>query len=176
MSTPVPSSQISSVGELLAHAYQMELEAQERYSYLAEQMDVHNNTGLAGLFRKLSEIEGIHARDILQQMQEMSVSQLASADDKWAGDEAPETVDMGDVSYMMTPRQALQLALEAERRAQKFFDQLRVATRDKEVERFAAEFAEEEREHVDLVLAELAKYPASDEDTRDDMDPPVAQG
>ncbi|MGI9422718.1 MAG: ferritin-like domain-containing protein, partial [Hyphomicrobiaceae bacterium] len=87
-----------------------------------------------------------------------------------------ESIDLGAVSYIMTPREALQLALDAERRAYDFFDQLRVATRDKDIEQLATEFAEEEREHVDLVLAELAKVPASDDIPRDDMDPPVAQG
>ena len=84
MSNTAPGSQISSVAELLAHAYHMELEAQERYRYLAEQMEVHNNSELASLFRKLSEVEGIHAKDILQQMQSMNVSQPAAA----AGDRA----------------------------------------------------------------------------------------
>ena len=176
MNNTTPGPQISSVAELLAHAYHMELEAEERYRYLAEQMEVHNNTDLANLFRKLSEVECIHAKDILQQMQSMNVSQLASSGDTWAGNEPPESIDMGDVFYVMTPREALQLALDAERRAHEFFDQLRATTRDTVVERFAAEFAEEEREHVDLVLAELAKYPASEEIPRDDMDPPVAQG
>ena len=176
MSSTMPGSQISCVAELLARAYQMELEAQERYSYLAKQMDVHNNAGLAGLFRKLAEVEGIHAQDILQQMQNRDVPLPSSVDYCWQDDEPPESIDLGDVSYIMTPRQALRLALDAERRAQKFFDQLRAATRDKEVERFAAEFAEEEREHVDLVLAELAKFTGSEDGPRDDMDPPVAQG
>ena len=171
-----PGSQITSVADLLAHAYQMELEAEERYKNLAEQMEVHNNAELAMLFRKLAEVEGIHACDIRRQMLDMKLSESALAADRWAGDEPPESIDMGDVSYLTTPRQALQLALEAECRAQQFFDRLRATTQDNGVARLAAEFAEEEREHVDLVLAELEKYPSSEESPRDDMDPPVAQG
>ena len=105
---------------------------------------------------------------------EIAAERLAA--ERWAGDEPPESIDMGNVSYLTTPRQALQLALEAERRAQQFFDHLRATTQDRGVARLAAEFAEEEREHVDLVLAELEKYPASEDAPRDDMDPPVAQG
>ncbi|MGI9426459.1 MAG: ferritin-like domain-containing protein, partial [Hyphomicrobiaceae bacterium] len=130
MNATIPDSHISSVAELLAHAYRMELEASERYSDLAEQMDLHNNTELANLFRKLSEVETIHAKDILQQMQNLGVSLPTPADDKWPDDEPPESIDLGAVSYIMTPREALQLALDAERRAYDFFDQLRVATRD----------------------------------------------
>ena len=110
MNNTIPGPQISSVAELLAHAYHMELEAEERYRYLAEQMEVHNNTDLASLFRKLAEVEGIHAKDILQQMQKMNVSQLASSGDTWAGNEPPESIDMGEAFYLMTPREALQLA------------------------------------------------------------------
>ena len=176
MSGTASKVQISSVVELLAHAYQMELEAQDRYNYLAQQMDAHNNVELVRLFNKLAEVEGIHAQDILKQLRQMNVTQLAPVEERWTGDEPPESISMDEVSYLMTPRQALQLALAAERRAHEFFDQLEATTCDTEVKKFAAEFAEEEREHVELVLAELAKYPESEEAPGDDMDPPVAQG
>ncbi len=176
MNSAPPGPHIGSVAELLAHAYHMEREAQARYTYLAEQMEIHNNTQLADLFRKLADVEAIHAKDILRQMQEMNVPELSPSEAVWSGGEAPESVDMADASYMMTPHQALQMALHAERRAHDFFEQLRTATDDVDVERFAAEFAEEEREHVDLVLAELKKYPVTDGQPRDDMDPPIAQG
>ena len=166
---------IRTVGELLAHAYQMELEAQERYAHLAEQMDVHNNTDLAGLFRELARVEGSHAGDILEQMKGMDIPQINPLDYKWPSNESPEALDMGDMHYMMTPRQALLLALKAEQKAFDLFDHLSKATGDPDVERFATEFAQEEREHVELVLRELRKYPEPDEQPRDDMDPPVPQ-
>ncbi len=167
---------IGSAGELLAHAHQMELEAQERYNYLAEQMDLHNNTELAGLFRELSRVEGLHADDILRQMKDMEVPEIGSLDYKWSGDEGPESLDLGDMHYLMTPRQALLLALKAEQNAFDFFNQLLQSTSDDAVKRFAAEFAEEEQEHVELVQKELKKYPESEQTVRDDLDPPVPQG
>ncbi len=166
---------IATAGELLSHAYQMELEAQERYDFLSVQMTVHNNSELADLFRELSRIEGLHAREILEQMKGREVPQIAPLDFKWNGGESPEALDLGDMHYMMTPREALLLALNAEQNAFEFFDHLLKATSDPEVKTFAAEFAEEEKEHVELVLKELKKYPEADEPLRDDMDPPVAQ-
>ena len=166
---------IATAGELLAHAYQMELEAQERYGYLAEQMEMHNNVDLAKLFRELARVEGLHANDILEQMKGMDIPQISPLDYKWAGSESPEALDMGDMHYLMTPRQALLLALKAEKNAFEFFDHLLKATSDPEVRRFAAEFAEEEQEHVELVLEQLKKYPETDESPRDDLDPPVSQ-
>ncbi len=167
---------IETAGELLAHAYQMELEAEERYTYLAQQMELHNNADLAKLFRDLARVEGVHAGDILEQMKGMAVPEIALLDYKWSGNESPEALDMGDMHYLMTPRQALLLALKAEQNAFDFFNHLLRATSDNEVKRFAAEFAEEEQEHVELVQNELEKYPESDEPIRDDMDPPVSQG
>jgi len=175
MTAGAPTKSIETAGELLAHAYQMELEAQERYVYLADQMDLHNNVDLARLFRELARVEGIHANDILEQMQGMQVPQLGPLDYKWSGSESPEAIDMGDMHYLMTPRQALLLALDAERNAFEFFDNLLNSTDNQEIKHFAAEFAEEEREHVELVLRELKKHPESAERKREDMDPPSQQ-
>jgi len=175
MSRAVTTKPIETAGELLAHAYQMELEAQERYVYLAEQMEMHNNVDLAKLFRELARVEGIHASDILEQMKGMEVSQIRPLDYKWSGSESPEMIDMGDMHYMMTPHQALMLALKAEQNAFDFFDHLVKSTDNQEIKQFAAEFAEEEQEHVELVLKELKKHPETDERPREDMDPPTQQ-
>ncbi len=166
---------IDTVGKLLAHAYQMELEAQERYAYLADQMDLHNNAALAGLFRELSRIEGLHAADIREQMQGMEVPEIGQLDYQWSGSEGPETLDFGDMDYLMTSREALLLALKAEENAFEFFNTLLQSTDDEDVKRFASEFAEEEQEHVELVLKELAKYPEPEGPPRDDLDPPMGQ-
>lgn len=166
---------IETAGELLAHAHQMELEAQERYVWLAEQMQTHNNVELAVLFCELARVEGLHAADIEKQMLGMDVPHIRPPDYQWPDRESPEAVDMGDMDYLMTPHQALKLALKAERNAFDFFDRLLKATDDPDIIRFASEFAEEEQEHVELVLRELKKYPEG-ADAPEDMDPPVAQG
>ena len=51
--------------EFMSQAYSMELEATERYAQFAEQLDTHNNREVAQLFRKLSTIEALHAKRIL---------------------------------------------------------------------------------------------------------------
>lgn len=168
-------TEIETAGELLAHAYQMEVEAEERYTYLAQQMELHNNTDLAKLFRDLARIEGLHARDILEQMKNIEVPEIRPLEFSWPDNESPEALDLGDMHYLMTPRQALLLALKAEQNAFEFFSHIVRATGDADVKRFAAEFAEEEQEHVELVQRELVKYPESDSSPRDDMDPPVSQ-
>ncbi|MCL4767190.1 MAG: ferritin family protein [Hyphomicrobiaceae bacterium] len=169
------SAAIASVGELLAHALRMEEEAEERYRLLADQMETHNNPELAGLFRKLAGHEAHHAEEIRAQIGRMELPGLESWDHSWGGPESPEAVDFGAIRYTTTPRQALQLALDAERRAFEFFDRIAAAAGDPELKRWAAEFAAEEDEHVRLVLGELDKHPEPPRHPDDDPDPPVPQ-
>ncbi len=162
---------IATVGELLAHAHAMELEAQERYEFLARQMETHNNRELARLFQTLARVEGKHAREIEERMKGMDVPEIGPLDFRWEGAESPEALDLGDMDYLMSPRRALLLALAAEQRAHAFFAGLLERTADEGIRRFAAEFAEEEREHVDRVHRELRKYPEEDDRRHEDMDP-----
>ena len=74
----------------------------------------------------------------------------------------------------MTPHQALKLALENERNALEFFEEIAGNNRDAKVRELAEEFAEDEREHVQWMEEWLAKYPAPDADWDYDPDPPAA--
>ena len=47
---------------------EMEMEAQQRYGELADMMEVHNNPEVMTLFRKMSVIEGKHAKQIMEEM------------------------------------------------------------------------------------------------------------
>ncbi len=170
------NAKIETAGELLAHAYQMEMEAQERYKQLAQQMKVHNNTDLAKLFENLAVVEGVHAKEILEQMTGMDIPHIDPLDMKWKGLESPEALDFGDMHYTMTPREALLLALKAEENAFEFFHHLLKSTTDPDIIHFASEFAEEEEEHVVMVKKELEKYPDTENSKLDDMDQAIDQG
>ena len=58
----------SQYADFMSRAYTMELEATERYAQFAEQLETHNNREVAQLFRKLAEIEKLHAKRILEEM------------------------------------------------------------------------------------------------------------
>ena len=77
--------------------------------------------------------------------------------------------------YMMTPWHALQLALAGEKRALAFFSRIADTTKDPKVKEMAAEFVEEEAEHVNLVHRLLRKYPPPASSWARDSDPPIAQ-
>ena len=157
--------------EFMAQAYTMELEATERYAQFAEQLDTHNNREVAELFRKLSKIEALHAKRILEEMGWPSLPALpvAFASD---GGEGPETAPLDALHYLMQPYHALQLALQCEQRAQKHFESIVRSKAPKKVRAAAAEMAEEEREHVRLIEDWLARVPKPSADWDEDPDPP----
>ena len=163
---PVPTLE-----DFMSRAYAMELEATERYAQFAEQLDTHNNREVAQLFRKLSQIEGLHAKRILEEMRWPSVPALPPAF-AWESTEAPETAPFDALHYLMQPYHALQLALKNEQRAQKHFEGIVASKAPKKVRAAAAEMAEEEREHVRLIKEWLARVPKPAAGWDEDPDPP----
>lgn len=161
--------------ELLAHAYAIEREAEERYVELGDQMETHNNPAVAEIFRKLARVEGLHALQILDQVGEQELPHIPPWEYSWRGTESPEAIDAGDVHYLMTPHHALGLALRAEERAFRFYNAIAATQKDPDVRKLAEEFAEEEREHVRLVMEWLVKIPEPADDWAEDPDPPRHQ-
>ena len=161
--------------DFMAQAYAMELEATERYAQFAEQLDTHNNREVAELFRKLSKIEVLHAKRILEEMGWPSLPALPVAF-AWEDAEAPETAPPDSLHYLMQPYHALQLALQGELRAQQHFEAIVAGKAPKKVRAAAAEMAEEEREHVRLIKEWLARVPQPAADWDRDPDPPRNTG
>jgi len=167
--------QIDSVADLLAHVKAMESEAMHRYQDLAEQMDVHHNSDTARLFRKMAEVESLHVEKILERAKGIDLPHIPPWEYKWIDGEAPESVSNGNTHYLMTPHHALQMALKAEKRAVDFFTRLVDQTGPGMIHDLAQELLDEERQHVELVEAWLAKLPEPDEGWDDDPDPPLLQ-
>lgn len=170
MSKPAPKPAFE-YSEFMARAYTMELEAVERYAQFAEQMDTHNNREVAEVFRKLSAVEALHAKRILQEMRWPSLPALPAAY-AWEGLEAPETAPFDSMHYLMQPYHALQIALRCELEAQKYFEKIAAGRGPKQVKAAAKEMAAEEREHVALVRAWLKKVPQPAAGWDEDPDPP----
>jgi rubrerythrin len=164
--------------DFMAQAYAMELEANERYAQFAEQLDAHNNRDVADLFRRLSKIEGLHAKRILDEMGWPSLPSLPVpfAGERAEGGEGPETAPLDALHYLMQPFHALELALECERRAQRHFEGIAAGKAPKKVRAAAAEMAEEEREHVRLIEAWMARVPRPAAGWDHDPDPPRVSG
>ena len=168
MTTPAPD-----YVHFMSQAYAMELDASERYAEFADQMEVHNNVEVAQLFRKLSEIEGLHAREILQEMGWPRMPEPMFPG-PWPDAEPPETAPVTELHYLMQPYQALELALRNEERAEQFFNRIACAARTPpEVSKLAQEMAKEEGEHKRLIQEWMKRVPKPDSDWNRDPDPPV---
>jgi rubrerythrin len=155
----------------MSQAYAIEIEAVERYTQFAEQLEGHNNREVAAVFRKLAEIEGLHARHILDEMGWPSLPVLpvpyASG-----SPEGPETAPFDSLHYLMRPYHALEIALRCEIRAVKYFEDIAAASADQRVRAAAAHMAAEEREHVTLMRDWMKRVPQPQAGWDEDPDPP----
>ena len=169
--------QVSSLPDLFAVAYQIEVDAVERYTMLAGQMESHNNPELAAVFRDLARAEGIHAGEIRRWAGAMDVAAHAQQAAKWKKNESPESADLDAVHYLMTRSEALEMALAGEERALAYFRHVLASVTDPAVKELAKRLVEEETEHVELCQRLIRKYqePAG-KPAPDDPDPAMSQG
>src|SRR3990172_1659025 len=156
--------------DFMVQAYAMENDARDRYTEFADQMEVHNNTAVAQLFRKLARIEGLHATRIVREMGWRKPPAAAEAW-MWRQSEAPESVPPGELHYLMQPSHALELALACEQRAVRFFTGISGSTAPADVKRIAREMAAEQREHVQLIREWMKKVEKLDPGWDRDPDP-----
>lgn len=156
----------------MALALAMENEAVERYTDFADAMETHNNPDVATMFRTMAGYEAKHAEAIMAQMGWTEAPHVPREAVCWPGFESPEAAPADAVHYLMQPWHALQLALAAELRAEKFFGVLADCATSEQVRRAALELQAEEAEHVALVRAWIAKVPQPDHDWDSDPDPP----
>lgn len=175
MSKSSSDPEISSLNDLLAVAYQIEIDAVERYNVLADQMETHNNPELVKVFRDLARAEGIHAEEIRRLAGDFDVVDRARQIGRFGRMESPEEAPLDAAHYLMTPWHALQLSLAGEKRALAYFSRVVETATDPEVKAVAAELVEEEAEHVNLVSKLMLRYPRPDDSWAEDPDPPVSQ-
>jgi len=169
---PKPSGQYA---DFMSRAYTMELDATERYAQFAEQLETHNNREVAQLFRKLADIEALHAKRILDEMQWPSIPALPPAY-AWDGAEAPETAPFDSLHYLMQPWHALEIALRCEREALQYYEDIAASRAPKQVRDTAREMAAEEAEHVRLIKEWMKRVPRPEAGWDEDPDPPGVTG
>jgi len=163
-----------SMAELLTHALTIELEAVQSYQELAGQMQQCGNHEVAGFFTAMADLEAKHAEKIRQASAHIDLPELAPWEYLWCGLESPETIDQTGVHYLMTPHQAIKLALENEMSAMAFFTAAATGSGDENTRALATEFAADERQHVAWMKDWLKKYPPPASDWDYDPDPPAA--
>jgi len=165
---------VNTVEQLLAHAQEVEAEAQERYEDLAGQMETHNNPRVAKMFAAMAVIEKKHVDALCTLSKGLAIPDMNPSDFDWPDLEAPESVPIGKGHYRMTEHEALQLALECEERAWAFYAGVAAASPSQEVKDLATRFADEERQHMGLVRKWIDRLPPA-KAAPVDLDEPVDQ-
>ncbi len=163
---------LDSLPGFLAHARALEEEACARYLELADAMAVHHNDEVAALFRELASLSRQHAQEILAMASQHTLPAIEPWAFAWGGDEGPETGSPQDLHYLMTPAQALELALGNEQRGQAFYARVGRESASPQVRELAQEFAEEEAGHVAALERWLARAAETPAGWADDPDPP----
>jgi rubrerythrin len=152
----------------------IEEEAGERYLEFAEQMENQHTAEAARFFREMIVNEAKHGEELSVRRRALFGEEPRGVDRSMLWDvEAPE---YEKARAFMSQREALEVALGAERKAQAFFAEAVKHVTDPEVRRLFAQLREEEVLHERLVARELSALPPpSDIDPSDYADEPVAQ-
>ena len=150
---------IESAPALYAHAIAIEREAAERYAEFAQRMADEGRDDLAAVFGELAQAEAEHLRTLKRRTEGVALPDI-DGDYKWLDGSAPEAPAHELILRLMTPRQALAIALHAEQRAFVFFEHAAFTASDPGVRALAREMAAEEREHMALLARVLEATPA----------------
>lgn len=165
------ASKMKDLNTFLSYSVALEEEAAERHDELADMMAVHNNPEVAETFRKLAHYSRLHAQEIRDHSKGLDLPKIAPWDFGWEDMEGPETADVGAVNYMMSTANALHIAMGNEKRAHDFYADISEHSPSLEVQGLAADFAEEEKEHLQLLEGWLAKIPEDADEIPYDPDP-----
>jgi len=163
-----------SLMDALDLAILVEEEAEERYIEFAEQMEQHHTPEAAKFFRLMAGNEAKHGEELSERRTQRFGAEPRSVARAMIFDvEAP---DYDAARAFMSPRRAMEAALDSERKAQVFFKGALPAIQDPLVHDLFSELLGEEVQHEALVHAELAKLPAEHGPRDEDfVDEPAAQ-
>ncbi|MBI4988809.1 MAG: ferritin family protein [Rhodocyclales bacterium] len=150
---------IGNLAECYANALAIEREAAARCEQFAEYLEDHGEQATAELFRKLARYEQQHVEELLRRTSGMPLPTLRSWEFSWLDNAPAEQVNHDFIFHLMTPHDALKIALGAEKRAQALYEQSVASSEDAEVKRLARELASEELEHIAWLEDALRKAP-----------------
>lgn len=149
-------------------------EAEERYEELADQLDLHHTKEAAAFLHRMSSEERRQAAELRQRRQQLFPD---------AGRKVPhpvlwdvKTPGYDEVHVFMTLREAMQMALGAEQRAEAFFEDALHQVHDEEVAAFFRQLGAEEARLREQVERDLAALPPEPQARAEDFaDEPVEQ-
>ena len=162
----------AALAEFLAHSVELEAEARERYEELADAMAQHHNDPVAQFFLRMSEEASHHLAEVAELATGLVLPELKAWEFNWPGAESPETASYEAMHYRMSLRQAMTLALENERAAERYYRQAAHSSDDQETARIAGQFADEELSLAAELVCMLKELPENGAYLREEDDDP----
>jgi rubrerythrin len=156
----------------LAYATELEQESEERYAELAASMANHHNMEVSSFFERMAMEASNHLAEVTLLSAGQDLPRLDPWEFEWPDTEPPETTSYEALHYRMSLREAMQLALQNERAAERFYRDYATRSEDREVTRLAVEFAEEEAQHAQALELLLQDTPEVAELGRREDDAP----
>lgn len=149
---------INTVPRFYAHAIAIEHEAAERYREFADHMKDRSRDA-AVLFEQLARDGFDHARELTNRIHGARLPRLRPGAHTWLDKGTPLMAAHEWVFRLLSPRDALKVAMHAEQRAKRFFDHVAQTTRDEGVKALAGVFLKEEGEHIARMKRAFQKLP-----------------
>jgi len=152
---------IGSVSAFLAQAVTIEREAAKRYQEFAQHMQDKEDgqQHIAELFRRMAREGFVHAGEIAGRAKRGRVRASAPGAYAWLDTGRPQPAAHEWLFGLLTPRDALKVAMHAEQRAKRFFEHVLLTTRDGGVKAIARTFLDEEGEHIARMKRALRRLP-----------------
>ncbi|RFF27377.1 MULTISPECIES: ferritin family protein [unclassified Wenzhouxiangella] len=142
---------IDDLERFLRLAAKLEADAADGYARLAEIMRPDGHHEVADMFAKFGEFSRLHLAEVRElQKDELDREFDPRVDEpEWPDAHSPENPLALAPLTDITPKGAIDMALETERRACDFYSAVAGQTRSDRVQELAQMFAEEEGEHVE---------------------------
>ncbi|HUO54564.1 MAG TPA: ferritin family protein [Rhodoblastus sp.] len=147
---------MQTVEEFLAYSIHLEQEAADRFGELADAMETGGNHEVAQLFRQLADYSRLHLSDAKARAGFREIPKIAPMEFVWPDLESPEAAAIWGADPMLSRREALEIALSAEKAGHDYYKSVRDTTDDPEIRILAAEFVNEEMGHVAVLKKWIA--------------------
>jgi rubrerythrin len=151
---------MNSVEEFLVYAARLEQEAALRFDELADAAKSFENEEVAAFFRQMAHFSRLHLEEARKRGGFRDLPEMSPGQFQWPDAESPEAAAIVGADPNMDVIQAMDVALEAEKRGLSFYADVLSKTTDPEVRVMAREFVEEEAEHVRAIERWISRLAA----------------
>ncbi|MEI8163328.1 MAG: ferritin family protein [Betaproteobacteria bacterium] len=143
--------------DALDMAVLIEKEAEERYLWFVDLLGEHYSGDAADFFKTMAGYERRHGEELAARRRSLFGDAAARITADMIEDvEAP---DSGKPRPNMSPRHALNVAMESEIKACEFFNKALPSIQDAAVRKLFEELRDEEVDHQNMLKVQMAKYP-----------------